>query len=111
MWLRKRKTANSSSHEKEQMRRAGKKHRFRHRYGNVIPITELKPGDKGIIASVRGNSKVTQRLADLGLTSETSVCILKTAPFNGPIEVAVRGSKLAIGREIAESIMVKTKGN
>jgi DtxR family Mn-dependent transcriptional regulator len=52
---------------------------------------------------------VTQRLADLGLTPQASVSILKTAPFNGPIEVAVRGSKLAIGREIAENILVEAK--
>jgi len=75
-----------------------------------MPITELKPGQKGVIAFVQGNRKVTQRLADLGLTPETSISILKTAPFNGPIEVAVRGSKLAIGREIAENILVRAKG-
>jgi len=75
-----------------------------------MPITELKPGQKGVIAFVRGNRKVTQRLADLGLTPETSISILKTAPFNGPIEVAVRGSKLAIGRQIAENILVRAKG-
>lgn len=77
---------------------------------NIIPITDLKPGQKAIITMVRGNRRVTQRLADLGLTPETSVSILKSAPFNGPIEVAVRGSKLAIGREIAENIMVQSKG-
>ncbi len=76
----------------------------------IIPITDLKPGQKAIITLVRGNRKVTQRLADLGLTPETSISILKSAPFNGPIEVAVRGSKLAIGREIAENIMVQSKG-
>jgi len=101
------------SHEQEQPGLGRKRHRFHHRYGygNVVPITKLKPGDKGIIAFVRGNSKVTQRLADLGLTPKTSIFLLKTAPFNGPIEVAVRGSKLAIGREIAENILVRTKGN
>ena len=88
----------------------GKRHRFQHRYGNLVSITELKPGQRGIIKLVRGNRRVTQRLADLGLTPETSVSILKAAPFNGPIEVSVRGSKLAIGREIAENILVQSKG-
>lgn len=84
-------------------------HRHRHRLGNVRSITELKPGQGGKIAFVRGNRKVAQRLADLGLTPETDVFILKTAPLNGPIEVAVRGSKLAIGREIAENILIYVK--
>ena len=82
----------------------------RQRTVKVIPITDIKPGQKAIITLVRGNRKVTQRLADLGLTPKTIVSILKSAPFNGPIEVAVRGSKLAIGREIAENIMVQSKG-
>ncbi|MFQ6074088.1 MAG: ferrous iron transport protein A [Candidatus Bathyarchaeia archaeon] len=77
----------------------------------MISITELKQGEEGIIAYVRGNRIVAQRLADLGLTPETTIHILKSAPLNGPIEVAVRGSKLAIGREIAENIMVHVKGS
>jgi len=110
MWLKRQKARNSSPLEQGRMRFGGERHRFRHRYGNLIPITELKPGDKGIIASVRGNSKVTQRLADLGLLPKTGIAVLKTAPFNGPIEIAVRGSRLAIGREIAENILVQVKG-
>lgn len=74
-----------------------------------MAITELKPGDEGIIASVKGSRKVVQRLADLGLTPKTAIQILKAAPLNGPIAVTVRGSKLAIGREIARRILVFLK--
>mgnify|MGYP001094564925 CR=1 FL=1 len=91
--------------------RHGHNHRYRHRYGNLISIAELKPGQEGIIAFVRGKRKIVQRLADLGLTPETIICVLKTAPFNGPIEVAVRRSKLAIGREIAKKILVCIEEN
>jgi DtxR family Mn-dependent transcriptional regulator len=76
-----------------------------------VSITELKPGQEGKIAFVQGNRKVAQRLADLGLTPETTICMLKAAPLNGPVEVAVRGSKLAIGREIAENILVQVQGS
>lgn len=91
--------------------RHGLAHRHRHRYGNTVAIAELKPGQKGKIAFVQGNPKIAQRLADLGLTPETTIRVLKAAPLNGPIEVAVRGSKLAIGREIAENILVYVKGS
>ncbi|HKZ95222.1 MAG TPA: FeoA family protein [Candidatus Bathyarchaeia archaeon] len=87
------------------------RHRRRHRHGILIPVTELHPGQRGLIAAVKASPRVAQRLADLGLTPETSVCVVKTAPFNGPVEIVVRGSKLAIGREIAQSILVKTKGS
>jgi len=85
------------------------RHRYRRRYGNIIPVSELQPGQKGTVALVKTNSKVALRLADLGLTPETCICVVKVAPLNGPLEIAVRGSKLAIGREIAKNILVKTK--
>jgi len=76
-----------------------------------LSIIELKPGQKGKVAFIRGNRKVAQRLADLGLTPDATVRMLKAAPLNGPVEVAVRGSKLAIGREIAENILVHLQGS
>jgi len=76
-----------------------------------LSIIELKPGQKGKVAFIRGNRKVAQRLADLGLTPDATVRMLKTAPLNGPVEVAVRGSKLAIGREIAENILIHLQGS
>jgi len=32
--------------------------------------------------------------------------VVKSAPFNGPLEVYVRGSRLAIGRGMASRILV-----
>jgi len=42
----------------------------------------------------------------MGLTPSTKIILLKAAPFEGPIEIAVRGSKLAIGRGIAAKVFV-----
>jgi len=100
-WRKEERQANYNGH--------GHNRRHRHRHGSFISITELKPGQEGIVASIQGNLKVVKRLADLGLTPETNICILKAAPLNGPIEVAVRGSKLAIGRDIAENIFVRVE--
>lgn len=83
------------------------RHRHRHGQAGIVSLSTLQPGQTGSISSVEANSKVAQRLADLGLTPKTSICVLKTVPFNGPVEVAVRGSRLAVGREIAECIFVR----
>ena len=72
----------------------------------VVPITELSPCEKGVIAFLRGDKKVVQRLSDLGLTLNTEVEMMRKAPLNGPIEVCVRRTKLAIAREIADNIFV-----
>lgn len=85
------------------------RHGRRHGFGHISSIAELKPGQKGTITCIRGDRRVVQRLADLGFTRKASIDILKSAPFNGPVEVCLRGSKLAVGREIAENILVRVE--
>ena len=85
-----------------------RRHRFRR--GELKPITELRPGQQAIIKSVGGDQKVVQRLADLGLLPDTLVSLANVAPLNGPLEVVVRGTRLAIGREIAENLLVAMEG-
>jgi len=73
---------------------------------NLFALSELKSGQSGKIQFIRGGHTVLQRLLDMGLTPNTKVTLLKAAPFDGPIEVSVRGSKLAIGRGIASKVFV-----
>lgn len=91
-------------------------HQYRHRRRQrrrgsekLTAITSLRPGDSATITSVGGSRRIAQRLADLGLVPQTAVYMQRCAPFNGPIELIVRGSRLAIGRDIAENIFVEAK--
>jgi len=52
-----------------------------------MPLTSLKNGESGVIKT-------------------TDFTVVKSAPFKGPLEVTVRGSRLAIGRGMASRIMV-----
>jgi len=45
----------------------------------------------------------------MGLTPGTKVTVIKSAPFHGPLEVHVRGSRLAIGKGVAERVFVETQ--
>lgn len=82
-----------------------------------VPLTELREGETGIITRIEvglGNGwcwayGIRKRLADMGLTPGTKVTVVRSAPLNGPIEVHVRGYKLAIGRGIAERIFVEVQ--
>ena len=67
--------------------------------GSIVPITDLEPFEKGFIKFLRGDKKIVQRLSDLGLTLHTEVKLLRKAPMNGPIEIRVRRTNLAIARE------------
>ncbi len=74
---------------------------------NLIAIRELKDGKFGKIGFIRGEHKVLQRLLDMGLTPGTRIKVVKVAPLNGPVEVSVRGSKLALGQDIACNVFVE----
>ncbi len=92
-----------------------------------LPLTALRNGETGVITSTDLSSekeqmcrhrarkswkkhfmvtRFTKRLSDMGLTPGTKVTVVKSAPFNGPLEVYVRGSRLAIGRGMASRILV-----
>jgi Fe2+ transport system protein FeoA len=88
-----------------------------------LRLSDLRNGESGTINSVgvgrgrgRGGGRragrgwgFRKRLEDMGLTPGTKVTVVKSAPFNGPLEVYVRGSRLAIGRGMAERILVEVK--
>ena len=91
-----------------------------------VPLTALKAGEAGIVTYIRfghtrrghmrhGHIKqwhgreggFEKRLMDMGLTPGTRVTVVKSAPFHGPFEILVRGSRLALGRGMAERIFVE----
>ncbi len=77
---------------------------------HLIPVTALRPGQKGTIAFIRGDSSVVQRLTDLGLTLKTDIRFIRKAPLLGPVEIAVRKTRLAIDHAIADHIFVAASG-
>ena len=74
---------------------------------SLIPVLDLKEHKKGKVSFIRGDYKVIRRLLDMGITIGAIVSVIKVAPLGGPVEVAVRGSKLALGRDIASNVFVE----
>jgi DtxR family Mn-dependent transcriptional regulator len=73
----------------------------------VVSLSTLKRDQVGKIAFIRGDKKVLHRLLDMGLTPGTNVRVSRIAPMNGPVEIAVRGCKLALGDEIVSNVFVE----
>ena len=81
-----------------------------------VPLTFLKAGESGMLISIGSNQGKMEhgngqgfikRLMDMGLTPYTKVMVIKAAPFRGPVEILVRGARLALGRGMAERIIVE----
>lgn len=81
-----------------------------------VPLTFLKSGESGTLVSIGSNQgkmghgkgqRFIKRLMEMGLTPYTKVMVIKAAPFRGPVEILVRGARLALGRGMAERIIVE----
>lgn len=76
---------------------------------NNVSLATLQPGDRGIIVRIHGSAfGITQRLLEMGLTRGTEVELVRFAPLGDPIEISVRGYRLSLRREEAESVLLRT---
>ena len=72
-----------------------------------MSICNLKQGEKGIISSIKGDSKLIKRLFALGCIEGTQVEFRRTAPLGDPIIINFRGFDLAIRKKDAKYILLE----
>jgi len=73
----------------------------------TIMLSELPEGKRAKVCRVNAGIEAKQRLANLGMLPGIEILKRRSAPFHGPIEIEVRGSILALGRGIADKIVVE----
>lgn len=71
-----------------------------------MTLSESIPGRVYAVESTKLNEKVGRRLEALGLIKETKVEVLNQKK-NGTMIFKVRGTRLAVGKEISAGIFVK----
>lgn len=91
--------------EEESLEKVGR------RKASAVSMSALKENQEGTITFIRGDNKVLRRLLDLGLTPGTKISVSRVAPLKGPVEIAVRGSKIALGEQIASNVFVEMVAN
>ena len=72
-----------------------------------MTVSDLKIGQKGIIANIYGNEKLVKRILALGCITNTEIEIKKIAPLGDPIIVRFRGFDLALRKSDAKNILLK----
>lgn len=72
----------------------------------MMPLSMTQPGETVKLVALRGGYQLRKRLADLGLTLDMPLRLVQ-ANGHGPLIVAVKGTRLAIGRALAHHIMVE----
>ena len=72
-----------------------------------MTLAELAPGYEGYIQTIGGEGALRRRLLDMGLTPDTKVTVIKTAPMGDPIELFLRSYVLSIRLEDAAKIQMR----
>lgn len=77
--------------------------------GNVPTLSSLGAGQSAVIEGLHGGHGFRSRLAALGFTPGTAVTMLRNLR-RGPIIVSVRDTRIALGREEAQQVLIRAKG-
>jgi len=59
------------------------------------------------VADIEGGISVRTHLNTLGIHVGDTVTVVERAPFKGPVLVEVHGSRVALGRGVAQKVVVE----
>ena len=71
-----------------------------------MPLTMVNEGNRAVLRSIVGGQEIRGRLAALGLLPGTELEVIQNSG-HGPFVVAVKGSRVVIGRGMAARIEVE----
>ncbi len=73
---------------------------------STIPLSQLKVGQSGQVEEISGESVLSHRLLEMGITKGTELEVVRFAPMGDPIDIRVRGYHLSLRKKEAEVIRV-----
>jgi len=69
-------------------------------------LSELKPGERGVISRITGDRELRKRLLDMGLTRGTEIIVVRRAPLGDPVEFLLKGYNLSLRKRECEGVYV-----
>lgn len=70
----------------------------------ALPLTDAAVGRSFRLVGISGGRQIAHRLVEMGLTPGVTLKLLQNA--RGPLLVAVRGYRIALGRGMAQKLTV-----
>jgi ferrous iron transport protein A len=74
--------------------------------GQGMPLAMARPGELLSVIGLRAGWGLQRRLADMGLTPGVQIRVINSQ-MSGPVIIDLRGSRIALGRGVAQKILVK----
>jgi len=73
--------------------------------GQGMPLAMVRPGELVTVIGVRAGRGLLRKLADMGLTPGIQMRVINSQ-MSGPVLIDLRGSRVALGRGVAQKVMV-----
>lgn len=73
-------------------------------------LNTLRPGEEGVVTRLDAPPGLRHRLVEMGFVPGTTVAVAAVAPLGDPIELALRGYRLAVRRSEAARVTLTAVG-
>ena len=75
----------------------------------MLSVQHLAIGQTATIIGFRDENAYVERLRSLGLVRGTQIEVVRTAPLGDPVELKLRGFRLAIRAREADCLIIETE--
>jgi len=75
----------------------------------ILDLTQLKPGQKGIVIQIQGGAGLIRRLQTMGIRPGKNIIKISAQIFRGPQIVKVDNLQVAIGFGMARRVLVEVE--
>lgn len=72
-------------------------------------LYHLEEGEEGVVLLIKASGDMRRRLLDLGMIEGSLVTCLFKSPYEDPVAYGIRGSVIALRREDAMDILIKSE--
>ena len=73
----------------------------------MIPLSEFREGERGVIARLNGRGRFRKRLQEMGFIKGVEVFVEKYAPLRDPMELVLKGYHVSLRVDEAAQIMME----
>lgn len=77
------------------------------RIEKLTSLGNMQLNQKGRIKFIRGNNDRIKKLLDMGITLETEITLLQTAPLNQPLKVLIENKQIELEKDLSYDIFVE----
>ncbi|MGD8923369.1 MAG: FeoA family protein [Syntrophobacterales bacterium] len=74
---------------------------------SMIPLSDFRQGDRGVIIRLKGSGSFRKRLQEMGFIKGAEVFVEKYAPLRDPIELVLKGYHISLRVEEASQVMME----